>query len=86
MVIEQASEIRLSSISIAGPQAQQLATHAAAIEFVQDAFAHLKVIGHTAAAMPLLQKANIMPDGGVIAMQAGSSSSRFRNQAAKGRT
>ena len=71
------------AVSPAG--AQQLATQAAAIGFVQDAFSHLKVIGHTSGAAPLLQKANVVPDGGIVAMQNGASSDTFLATAAKGR-
>ena len=63
--------------------AQQLATQAAAIGFVQDAFSHLKVIGHTDAATPLLQKANVIPDRGIIVLNA--SADAFISEAAKGR-
>ena len=39
--------------------AQLLADEATARDFVADAFAHCKFIAHTAAAMPLLEKAGI---------------------------
>jgi catalase len=38
---------------------------AAAVQFVMDAFGHLKAIGHTPEAKPLLDKAGIEPDAGV---------------------
>lgn len=71
-------------LAVSAEGAQQLAMQAAAIGFVGDAFSHLKVIGHTAGAAPLLQKANVMPDRGVIAMQ-GSAADPFLTEAAKGR-
>ena len=43
----------------------------AARDFVADAFAHMKFIGHVAAARPLLDKAGVVPDDGVIALDAG---------------
>jgi catalase len=43
-----------------------LLNEGAAIDFVRDAFGHLKAIGFTAEAEPLLQKAAIAPDGGVV--------------------
>lgn len=46
-----------------------LIREAAAIQWVMDAFGHLKAIGHTEAALPLLQKAGIDPDDGVIAIK-----------------
>ena len=45
-----------------------LAEEAAAVAFVHDAFAHLKVIGHSAGAQPLLDKAGIKADTGVVAL------------------
>ncbi len=45
-----------------------LAKEAAAVAFVHDAFAHLKVIGHTAAAKPLMDKAGVVADAGVVAV------------------
>jgi catalase len=40
----------------------------AAIDFVMDAFAHLKAIGHTPGAAALLEKAGVMPDDGVTGL------------------
>ncbi len=42
-----------------------LMTESAAVQFVMDAFGHLKAIGATAAAKPLLQKAGVETDRGV---------------------
>ena len=42
-----------------------LLKEAAAVQFVMDAFGHLKAIGHTAEAKPLLEKAGVVPDAGV---------------------
>jgi len=42
--------------------AQQLVRDAAAVDFVADAFNHLKVIGHVPAAEPLLRRAGITAD------------------------
>jgi catalase len=39
---------------------------AAAVQFVMDAFGHLKAIGFTPAAQPLLDKAGVEPDEGVV--------------------
>jgi catalase len=44
---------------------------AAASDFAAFAFAHLKAIGHTAEAMPLLEKAGVKPDAGVIDLAGG---------------
>ena len=49
----------------------QLLTDSAAIDFVQNAFVHLKAIGFTAAAQPLLDKANVAADEGVVSLDSG---------------
>ncbi len=46
--------------------AQKLAKEAGALDWTANAFSHLKVIGHTAEAQPLLDRANVKPDKGVI--------------------
>jgi len=47
-----------------------LLQEAAAVQFVMDAFAHLKAIGHTPEAKPLLDKAGVEPDDGVLSLGA----------------
>jgi catalase len=46
--------------------ARQLSKEAAAVQFVMDAFGHLKAIGYTKEAQPLLEKAGVEPDAGVV--------------------
>jgi catalase len=46
--------------------AKTLAKESAAVAWVSDAFAHLKVIGTTAGAAPLLKRCGITPDEGVL--------------------
>ena len=48
--------------------AGKLLKDAAAIQFVMDAFGHLKAIGASAAARPLLDKAGVEPDTGVTGL------------------
>ena len=48
--------------------AGMLLKDAAAIQFVMDAFGHLKAIGASAAAQPLLDKAGVEPDSGVTGL------------------
>jgi catalase len=43
-----------------------LLKESAAVDFVSNAFVHLKAIGFTPEAQPLLDKANVVPDGGVV--------------------
>jgi catalase len=45
-----------------------LLKEAAAVQFVMDAFGHLKAIGHSDAAKPLLDKAGVAPDAGVTGL------------------
>ena len=42
----------------------------AAVDFVKDAFGHLKAIGHTPEAQPLLEKAGVEADAGVVDLSA----------------
>ena len=50
--------------------ATQLAHEAAAVDWLRDAFGHLKVIGHLKSAAPLFKKAAVSPDAdeGVVAL------------------
>jgi catalase len=45
-----------------------LLKEAAAVQFVMDAFGHLKAIGHTPEAKPLLDRGGVEPDEGVTAL------------------
>ncbi|MEN5053169.1 catalase [Brevundimonas naejangsanensis] len=51
---------------------KQLLTEGAAIDFAKDAFAHLKAIGHTPEAQPLLDKAGVEGDAGVVDLSNGA--------------
>lgn len=44
----------------------ELVNEGAAVDFAKDAFGHLKAIGHTAEAQPLLEKAGVVADDGVV--------------------
>jgi catalase len=63
--------------------ADMLVTQAAAIDWVRDAFGHLKVIGVVKTAAPLLERAGVEPDAGVIPVEGAKGIARFIN-AAKG--
>ena len=45
--------------------AKKLTSESAAIQWVMDAFGHLKAIGYSEAAKPLLDKANVVMDDGI---------------------
>ena len=47
-----------------------LIKEAAAVQFAMDAFGHLKAVGASAAAKPLLDKAGVVPDEGVTGLDA----------------
>jgi len=48
--------------------ATALCADSAAVQFVMDAFGHLKAIGHTSGATALLDKAGVVADEGVTAL------------------
>ncbi len=50
--------------------AKKLCGEGAAVQFVMDAFGHLKAIGHSPEAKPLLDKAGVAPDDGVVSLDA----------------
>ena len=58
---------------------------AAAIGWVHDAFAHLKVIAHTAAAKPLMDAAGVEPDAGIVALDKAKDANGFAEMAGRGR-
>ncbi len=62
-----------------------LAREAAAVDWVRDAFGHLKVIGHTAEAKPLLDKAGVAADEGVVALGTADAVRSFVEAAKKNR-
>jgi catalase len=49
----------------------ELLGESAAVDFAAHAFAHLKAIGYTSEAQPLLDKANVQPDAGVVDLASG---------------
>jgi len=65
--------------------ANDLATQAAAVDWVSNAFAHLKVIGHTAEAQPLLDRAGVKPDAGIVPLANEKAVAKFIAAAKKGR-
>ena len=48
--------------------ATKLTKEGAAVQFVMDAFGHVKTIGHDAGAQALLDKAGVEPDAGVVSL------------------
>ena len=64
---------------------RSLSKEAAAVAFAHDAFAHLKVIGHSSGSQPLLQAAGVMPDEGIVPLGGSDGSGKFATTAAAGR-
>jgi catalase len=62
-----------------------LASDASAIDWVRDAFGHLKVIGAVDAARPLFERAGVVPDEGVVAIQGPKGVAAFITAAKNGR-
>jgi len=50
----------------------ELLREGAAVDFAKDAFGHLKAIGYTREAQPLLDKAGVEPDAGVVELGSGA--------------
>lgn len=71
-------------IALSKDGAATLSKEAAAVGFVHDAFAHLKVIGHTAEAQPLMDKAGVLVDQGVLPIAA-KTMAAFLSSASQGR-
>jgi catalase len=65
--------------------AQDLATQVGAIDWTANAFAHLKVIGHTPESQVLLDRANVQPDAGLVPIENRKNVSAFIKAAKNGR-
>ena len=72
-------------LALSNEGAAALVTEAAAVGFVHDGFAHLKVIGATPEAQPLLDKAGVVADDGILIVNRGSNAASFLERAALGR-
>ncbi|QMW24563.1 catalase [Sandaracinobacteroides saxicola] len=55
---------------VSAEAAAMMAAQAAAVAWVHDAFQHLKIIGASAGAQPLLDKAGVMADAGVVMIES----------------
>lgn len=65
------------AILVSAEGAAQLQQEATARDFVADAFAHAKFIATSEDAMPLLEKAGVEPDGGVMTLAGPEDAGRF---------
>ena len=69
-------------VALSAEGAAMLSKEAAAVAWVHDAFAHLKVIGASSASQPLLTAAGVVPDAGVL---TGVKADAYLSTAAQGR-
>nr|WP_295659020.1 catalase [Polymorphobacter sp.] len=72
------------ALAVSADGVSALLGEAAAVSWVHDAFAHLKVIGYSAEAQPLLDMAGVIPDAGTVAL-SGNDAAMFVDAAANGR-
>ena len=72
-------------LALAPEGTAMLMKESAAVDFVSNAFAHLKVIGATAAAQPLLTKAGVVKDAGVLELNSNGSGKTILETIAQGR-
>jgi catalase len=70
-------------VALSAQAATSMTHEAAAVDWLRDAFGHLKVIGYLATAAPLLQRAGIEADAGIIPLEGSASTAAFVT-AAKG--
>ena len=73
------------AVAVCEPGIEVLKRQAAALNFLRDAYAHLKFIGFTAASMPLLEEAGIAFDDAVIEMDSRADAAAYVEAAKEGR-
>jgi catalase len=74
-----------AAILLGSDCAKALSQEAAAVDWVRDAFGHLKVIGYSEKSQPLIDQAGIKPDDGMVKITNKNSVSEFVNLAKAGR-
>ena len=72
-------------VAVSAEGADALKQKAAALNFICDAFAHLKIIGFTASSMPLLDAAGIEIDDGVVEVDTRQDTAVYIEAAKRGR-
>jgi catalase len=72
-------------VAAAGEGIERLLAHPNAIDWVRNAFAHLKVIGYVADAEPLLDRAGVERDEAVVLLARGNGLATFVTAAKAGR-
>ncbi|WP_024816512.1 catalase [Methylopila sp. 73B] len=71
--LQGAPSVIFDAVAIVASEAgcAELLKEGAAVDFAKDAFGHLKAIGYTREAQPLLDKAGVEPDAGVVELKSG---------------
>ena len=72
-------------VALSAEAAEKLKRDGGALNWVRDAFAHLKVIGYTEGAASLIERAQIEPDPGIIQLSDAKSIPSFVKAAKGGR-
>jgi catalase len=70
------------AVLAAGPQAEALASNAAAKDFVSDAYAHAKFVGYVEGATALIAAAGVIPDDGFVRLDEPNGVAQFFSVAA----
>ena len=72
--LQGAPSVIFDAVAIVASEAgcAELLKEGAAVDFAKDAFGHLKAIGHTKEAQPLLDKAGVETDAGVVDLGGGA--------------
>jgi catalase len=72
--LQGAPSVIFDAVAIVASEAgcAELLKEGAAVDFAKDAFGHLKAIGHTKEAQPLLDKAGVEADAGVVDLAGGA--------------
>jgi catalase len=65
------------AVCVSADGGEELAEEAAAVNWVRDAFGHLKVIGFTKTASPLFEAAGVHADEGLVAVDGGKGVAGF---------
>jgi catalase len=72
-------------VAVSAEGAQMLAEETAAVDWIRDAFAHLKVIGRVPEAAPLFERAGVFPNPGIVEIADAAGADAFFDAAMRGR-
>ncbi len=72
-------------LAVSGAAVDDMKQHAATMNFIRDAYAHLKIIAYLPAAKPLLEHAGITADDGIVEIGAHTETAAYIDAARHGR-